>query len=175
MAASVFGRLGNLKGNRDLAFAVLQYPEKRLLRVERQVLTPSSTPASSYPGSAEVSHQHALAAGDLEPDDVASGENSPSEPQAPPEGIDYHENKMRTSRVVKEGHAVPDLDVMTDSVFAAIHDGRHVLRESDLPLRDAEDWCAVRLALEKMPMEVVVELCKLKGTFTITRMLARGA
>ena len=70
---------------------------------------------------------------------------------------------------------MPDLDVMTDAVFAAIHDGRHILRESGLPLREAEDWCAVRLALEKMPMEVVVELCKLKGTFAITRILARDA
>ena len=68
-----------------------------------------------------------------------------------------------------------DLDAMTDAVFAAIHDGGDLVREGDLPLREAEDWCAVRLALEKMPMEVVVDLCRLKGRFAIGRMLARDA
>ena len=67
-----------------------------------------------------------------------------------------------------------DLDAMTNAVFAAMHDGEEVL-ERYLPSREAEEWRAVRLALEKMPMEVVVELCKLKGRVAITRMLAREA
>ena len=66
-----------------------------------------------------------------------------------------------------------DLDAMTNAVFAAMHDGERILGERYVPPREADQWRAVRLALEKMPMEVVVELCKLKGTFVITRMLAR--
>lgn len=68
-----------------------------------------------------------------------------------------------------------DLDGMTDAVFASIHDGGHILRECDPPLREAEDWCVVRLALEKMPMEVVVDLFKLRGEAAMMLMLARGA
>jgi hypothetical protein len=70
---------------------------------------------------------------------------------------------------------VPDLDAMANAVFAAMHDGEAVLGERYLPPREAEEWRAVRLALEKMPMEVVVELCKRKGTVAITLMLAREA
>jgi hypothetical protein len=50
-----------------------------------------------------------------------------------------------------------------------------VLGERYPPPREAEEWRAVRLALEKMPTQVVVELCKRKGTVLIAWMLARGA
>ena len=68
-----------------------------------------------------------------------------------------------------------DLDAMANAVFAAMHDGEPVLGERYLPPRQAEEWRVLRLALEKMPMEVVVELCKLKGGLVIARMLAREA
>jgi hypothetical protein len=48
---------------------------------------------------------------------------------------------------------VVDLDAMANVMFAAMHDGALVLAERYLPPREAEEWRALRVALEKMPTE----------------------
>jgi hypothetical protein len=68
---------------------------------------------------------------------------------------------------------VPDLDAIANAVFAAMHEGEAVVSQRYLPPAEADEWRAVRLALEKMPMDVVVELCRTKGAFVIARQLLR--
>ncbi len=66
-----------------------------------------------------------------------------------------------------------DLDAITNVVFAAMHEGDPVATDRYLPPAAADEWHAVRHALEKMPIDALVDLCRLKGALVIARQLVR--
>ena len=62
-----------------------------------------------------------------------------------------------------------DLDDLTTEVFNAIHASKayepvfdFIELEGEMPYA-TEEWKTIRQALEKMPQNVIVELCKMRG------------
>jgi hypothetical protein len=75
---------------------------------------------------------------------------------------------MLESRI--ESAAVPDLNAITHQVLAAIYGADRLPRQ--LP-ETTDEWRTICRALAKMPVDVVIELCRLKGSFAIARILMR--
>jgi hypothetical protein len=76
---------------------------------------------------------------------------------------------------------MPDLDELTTEVFNAVGTARWPdayepvdcfadLEGDGLP-EAMEEWKLIRLALEKMPHDVLIELCKQRGQLNIIRAL----
>jgi hypothetical protein len=72
-----------------------------------------------------------------------------------------------------------DLDQLTTEVFNAVHASEayepvfdFIEVEGEMPYA-VRDWKTIRQALEKMPQDVIVELCKMRGALNIARTLMR--